>query len=110
MLEQILVNLLDNALKYSPVGSVVHVEVAQVRAAGRVVVTDCGPGVPRADRERIFERFLRLDPEQHSGVAGIGLGLHIARELVRRLDGRIGLLDTESGAAFWFEVPLAAPA
>jgi signal transduction histidine kinase len=108
MLEQVLVNLLDNALKYSPVGSVVDVEVTQARAAGRVVVTDRGPGVPPADRERIFERFLRLDPEQRSGVAGVGLGLHIARELVRRMDGRIGLLDTETGASFWFEVPLAS--
>jgi PAS domain S-box-containing protein len=106
MLEQVLANLLDNAVKYSPADSTVDVEVTRTRASGRVVVTDRGPGVPPADRERIFERFLRLDPAQHSGVAGVGLGLHIARELVRRLDGRIGLLDTESGASFWFEVPL----
>jgi PAS domain S-box-containing protein len=108
MLEQVLANLLDNAIKYSPAGSTVDVEVTRTRASGRVVVTDRGPGVPPADRERIFERFLRLDPAQHSGVAGVGLGLHIARELVRRMDGRIGLLDTEGGASFWFEVPLDA--
>jgi PAS domain S-box-containing protein len=106
LLEQVLVNLLDNAVKYSPPDSTVDVEVSRTRANGRVVVTDRGPGVPPADRERIFERFLRRDPQQRSGVPGVGLGLHVARELVRRMDGRIGLLDTESGASFWFEVPL----
>jgi PAS domain S-box-containing protein len=106
MLEQAVTNLLDNAMKYSPAGSEVDVRVERTRAAGRVLVADRGPGVPISERERIFEKFLRLDPEQLSGVPGTGLGLHIARELVRRMHGQLGMLDDGDGATFYVDVPL----
>jgi PAS domain S-box-containing protein len=106
-LEQALVNLLDNAMKYSPPGGEVDVRIERQRVHARVTVTDHGPGIPPADRERIFEKFLRLDPEQLSGVAGTGLGLYITRELVRRMHGQVGLLPSTNGATFFLTVPLA---
>lgn len=104
--EQALVSLLDNAIKYSPEGSEVRVAVERVGASARVTVTDAGAGIPPADAERIFEKFFRVDPELQSGVAGTGLGLYIAKELVARMRGRIGLLPTDTGAAFYIDLPL----
>jgi signal transduction histidine kinase len=62
--------------------------------------------VPEAERERIFEKFHRLDPAQRGGVGGTGLGLYIARELARRMGGRIGVLDGAT-SAFYVDLPRA---
>ena len=104
-LRQVVTNLVDNALKYSDGPVEVTVECRELSA--RIVVADEGPGIPLAERERIFEKFFRLDPEQHSGVSGTGLGLYIARELVEHMDGRIGLLGAEGGATFYVDLPAA---
>jgi signal transduction histidine kinase len=64
-------------------------------------------GIPAAEAEHVFEKFYRLDPDQQLGVGGTGLGLYIARELVRRMDGRIGLLPRQRGATFYVDVPTA---
>ena len=104
-LRQVIVNLVDNALKYST--GAVRVSVRTHGASVRYVVSDEGPGIPPAEAEHVFEKFYRLDPDQHLGVGGTGLGLYIARELVRRMDGRIGLLPRERGAAFHVDVPAA---
>jgi two-component system sensor histidine kinase KdpD len=109
MFEQVLVNLLDNAIKYSPPGTEVRVTVERVRASVRVMVADDGPGIPAADHDRIFEKFFRLDPDQETGAAGTGLGLYIARELVRRMRGRLGLLPAGGGATFFVDLPLHHP-
>jgi PAS domain S-box-containing protein len=106
LFEQVLANLVDNAIRYGPPDGEVRVTVARVRTYGRVTVADAGPGIPPADRERIFERFLRLDPVRSGDAAGIGLGLYIARELVRRMHGRLGLLPSERGTAFHVDLPL----
>jgi PAS domain S-box-containing protein len=100
---QVLLSLLDNALKYSD-GNV-RVEVARAGPRIRFLVVDDGPGVPPAERERIFEKFYRLDPDQRHGVAGAGLGLYIARELTQRLQGRIALLPVERGTQAALELP-----
>jgi PAS domain S-box-containing protein len=105
--EQILVNLLDNAMKYSPAGAAVRIRIERHGSNARVVVADDGPGVPAADGERIFQRFLRLDPGHTSGATGTGLGLYIARELARRMHGEVGLLPVERGAEFFVDLPLA---
>jgi PAS domain S-box-containing protein len=102
---QVVGNLVDNALKYST--GPVKVAVERRDLSVRITVSDEGPGIPAGARERIFEKFFRLDPDQHLGVSGTGLGLYIARELVERMDGRIGLLGTESGAAFYVDLPAA---
>ncbi|HET8527430.1 MAG TPA: ATP-binding protein [Gaiellaceae bacterium] len=104
-LRQVVTNLADNALKYS--GGPVRCAVETRELAARITISDEGPGIPPGEQERIFEKFYRLDPAQSSGVGGTGLGLYIARELVERMDGRVGLLRRDGGATFYVDVPLA---
>ena len=106
-LRQVLTNLVDNALKYSSGPVRATAEARELTA--RITVSDEGPGIPPAEHERIFEKFYRLDPHQQSGVGGTGLGLYIARELVERMEGRIGLLRRGRGTTFYVDVPLASP-
>jgi signal transduction histidine kinase len=73
----------------------------------RFTVADEGPGVPVGERERIFEKFYRLDPGQQRGVGGTGLGLYIAKQLTERMSGRIELLPRERGTAVAVELPAA---
>ena len=105
-LRQVLANLVDNAVKYSPEGGTVRVETHGENASIRFSVSDQGMGVAEEDRERIFEKFTRLDPEMRHGVGGTGLGLYICRELVRQMGGSIWV-DSRSGegSTFTFEIP-----
>jgi PAS domain S-box-containing protein len=107
-LHQVLVNLVENALKYSPEDAPVRVAVVPTRHRARFTVSDEGPGIPPAEHANVFEKFYRLDPGQLAGVGGIGLGLYIARELVERMGGRIGILPAKAGATFFVDLPLAA--
>ena len=107
LFEQALVNLLDNAMKYSPAEGEIRVCVERHRSNARVTIADDGPGVTEEDQERIFEKFFRVDPTQITGVAGTGLGLYITREVVRRMQGRVGLLPTDRGATFFVDLPVA---
>jgi signal transduction histidine kinase/predicted hydrocarbon binding protein len=91
-LEQVLTNLVDNAIKYSPAGSPVDVEVAVWQGTLRIAVADHGIGIPSEDREHVFDRFYRAHPEQRIG--GMGLGLYISRQIVE-LHG--GALKAEAG-------------
>lgn len=104
-LRQVVANLVDNALKYSSAN--VRLGAEPRDWAVRLTVADDGPGIPAADRERVFEKFFRVDPGQHTGVGGTGLGLYIARELVQRMGGRIGYLARERGTTFFVDVPRA---
>jgi signal transduction histidine kinase len=79
-LEQVVTNLVDNAIKYSPKGGPVEIEVARRRNEVRIVVRDKGIGVPEEHRERIFDRFYQAHPEHQLG--GMGLGLYISRQIV----------------------------
>ena len=105
-LRQILGNILDNAIKYSPDGGDVRIELHGEDDRVRFVVQDEGMGFEPSAAEAIFERFHRLDPQQTRGIGGTGLGLYIARELVRRMGGRIWAESERGrGAAFSFELP-----
>lgn len=105
---QVLLNLLDNAIKYSPDGGEVRVVLEPNGEALRFAVHDEGLGFPPAERERIFERFHRLDPQQSRGIGGTGLGLYISRELVERMGGSMWAESTPGhGSSFFFELPLA---
>jgi PAS domain S-box-containing protein len=107
-LRQVLTNLVDNAVKYSPDGGHVYVLVTRSGNRIRFRVQDEGLGVPPAEQARIFEKFYRLDPQLTRGVGGTGLGLYICRELVQRMHGRIGVnSDGRSGSTFWVELPVA---
>ncbi|MGZ4289080.1 MAG: ATP-binding protein [Gaiellaceae bacterium] len=107
-LRQVLVNLLDNAIKYSPDGGDVVVEVAGGDGRARLAVRDRGLGIPQGEQERIFEKFYRLDPALTRGVGGSGLGLFISRELVSRMGGSLTVRSQPGdGAAFVVDLPAA---
>jgi two-component system phosphate regulon sensor histidine kinase PhoR len=105
-LQQVLVNLLDNAVKYGE--GRVKVTAACSNGVVRILVADAGPGISLSDQERVFEKFYRADPQQVRSPGGTGLGLYIARELARRMGGRLDL-DSElgRGATFVIELPQA---
>jgi PAS domain S-box-containing protein len=104
--EQVLVNLLDNAIKYSPDGGAVVVSTARVPDGVRVTVEDHGIGIPPTEQSAIFEKFYRADPHLRQVPGGTGLGLYISRELVQRMGGRIGVRSRlGSGSTFFFELP-----
>jgi PAS domain S-box-containing protein len=107
-LQQVLANLVDNAVKYSPGGGRVTVALEQRADQLRFAVSDPGLGIPAAEQRRIFEKFYRLDPDMNHGIGGTGLGLYICRELVRRVGGRIWVESQEGkGSTFFVELPLA---
>jgi signal transduction histidine kinase len=107
-LRQVITNLVDNAIKYSPQGGDVELRLHRNGQFARIEVADCGLGIPRDEHDRIFEKFYRLDPALTRGVNGTGLGLYISKELVERMNGRISV-DSEPGrgSTFVVEVPLA---
>jgi len=88
-LGQVFANLLDNALKYSPFGGQVRLSVRQLDGWVELRLTDDGPGIPPRELERIFERFYQTDKSRRSGRQGAGLGLSIAREIVRAHGGSL---------------------
>lgn len=113
-LRMAIVNLLDNAVKYSPPGSPIDVGLkslkreAQSVACARLTIKDDGPGIPASEASRVFDRFYRLDEGRTRDAGGAGLGLAIAKWSVEAHGGQI-LLDSsvEKGAAFVIQLPLA---
>ncbi len=107
-LQQVLVNLVDNAIKYSPDGGTIAVRVGRADSQIRFAVADRGLGIPASEHRRIFEKFYRLDPDMTRGTGGTGLGLYICRELVRRMDGSIWVESQPGqGSTFVVELPAA---
>lgn len=102
---QILVNLVGNAIRYSPEGSMVRIVTEQARGEARIMVIDKGPGIAVADRERIFEKFERLGRDD---AGGSGLGLYISRRLARAMGGDIHIGGAPGeGARFILTLPAA---
>jgi signal transduction histidine kinase len=100
-LEQVITNLLDNAIKYSPEGGAVDIEVAAgPDSTARISVRDRGIGIPPEHRPHIFDRFYQAHAGQHfAGVAGMGLGLYISRRIVEMHGGTIELEAPEDGGS-----------
>jgi PAS domain S-box-containing protein len=106
---QVLTNFVDNAVKYSPDGGRVELEISRRDHAVRFSVVDRGLGIPPGEQRRIFDKFYRVDPNLTRGVGGTGLGLYISRELVRRMNGTIWVESSEGeGSRFSFELPVAS--
>ncbi|WP_374249195.1 ATP-binding protein [Thermomonas sp.] len=101
---QMVVNLLDNALKYAPAGSEVDVALVPAEAGVALTVADSGPGIPASERVRVFDRFQRL--ETHRGSPGVGLGLSLVQAIVRHHGGRVELQDNAPGLRVWVMLPL----
>jgi two-component system, OmpR family, sensor kinase len=106
---RILGNLLDNAAAYSPKGAAIHLTAWRAGGDALVAVQDQGPGIPPADRDRIFQRHVRLNPPPASHSGGLGLGLYIARRLATTHRGQLQLSDPPGapGARFELRLPLA---
>ena len=106
-LTQILRILTENATRFAPPGSAIEVRVAAGPDGSTIAVTDDGPGVPVADRARIFERFERAGDA--GGSAGFGLGLAIGRELASQMRGELSLDASAPGGRFVLRLPAAPP-
>jgi signal transduction histidine kinase len=107
LLHHVLSNLIGNSLRYSPAGTQVAIVLAVGEQAFELTVADEGIGIPEAERDRIFEPFVR--GSNVGQIAGTGLGLNLARRYADLMGGRIELLPTERGAAFRVSVPLQQP-
>jgi PAS domain S-box-containing protein len=110
-LQQVVANLLSNALKYSPEGTDVEVVLETMDGCAVVSVRDQGPGIAVAEQSRVFDRFYRLDNGSTRETGGTGLGLYIAKRFVEAMSGRLWLDSMPGkGSAFSFSLPLATEA
>ncbi len=106
-MDRVIVNLLENAAKYSAPGTPIRVSAARTADTVSIAVEDRGPGIPPAERERVFEPFVRLQPAATAGVPGVGLGLAICRSAVTAHGGRIRVEERKGGGArFVVSLPL----
>jgi two-component system phosphate regulon sensor histidine kinase PhoR len=107
-LEQVLLNLLDNAIKYTEPGGRIEISVSGSPAGVRIDVADTGMGIPEADRARIFERFYRVEKARSRDLGGTGLGLAIVKHLVQAQDGEVFVTSLEGqGSTFSVRLPAA---
>lgn len=107
-LRQILLNLLDNAIKYGPKAQTVNVSLRARENRAHLSITDEGPGVPESRREQVFSGYFRLQRERESAIAGAGIGLAVVQDLVTQLEGKVGVhAGPNNGACFVVELPLA---
>jgi signal transduction histidine kinase len=106
---QVLINLLSNAVKYSPRGSEIIVSAAKTDDGFiEIVIEDNGPGIPAADREKVFAAYERLGDHKEEEQRGMGLGLAICSSIVKAHGGTIGVRESRAGgSAFWFKLPIA---
>lgn len=106
-LQQALVNLLSNASKYGPMEDQIDLILERTSNDSlRVAVADRGSGIPLADKEKLFHRFVRLDTEDGTQY-GVGLGLSVVKAIIQEHNGEVGMEDRPGGGSiFWFTVPL----
>jgi len=109
-LEQVLINLLDNAIKFTPAGGTVTVNALDLGEKIRIEVTDTGTGIPPKDIPRIFERFYRVDAARSREMGGTGLGLSIVKHIVQAHGESVAVESTVGkGSTFSFTMKKARP-
>lgn len=101
-------NILDNAIKYTPIGGNVAVEIIQTENFVVVSVRDSGMGIPKEEQDRLFGKFYRSDTALKKQTEGSGLGLFIAKNIIEKHGGRIGFKSSgmDKGSEFWFKLPI----
>ncbi|RZJ79463.1 MAG: ATP-binding protein, partial [Chryseobacterium sp.] len=102
----VIVNLVNNAVKYAPDSKEIHLNICRDGNYVKISVKDAGPGIPDDHLPHLFNRYWRAD---HSGVkyTGLGLGLFICSEIIKRHDGHIGAeSELGNGSTFWFKLPI----
>jgi signal transduction histidine kinase len=105
---QVMLNLLDNAVKYGPAGQTITISLTPIGSAARVTVADEGPGIPAKEREAIWTPFFRGDAAGAQGAGGSGIGLAIVKDIIAQMGARIEVAEAESGgAAFFVDIPMA---
>ena len=105
-IEQMIINLLTNAIKYSPLGKQVGVFLTADKKQVKIGVKDEGIGIPADKLEQIFSRFYRVE-ELSSNISGLGIGLYLSKEIVDRHHGKIWVDSTlGKGSTFWLTLPL----
>ncbi|MBC8054763.1 MAG: PAS domain S-box protein [Sphingobacteriaceae bacterium] len=105
-LEQVITNFISNAIKYSPGAEKVVLNISKQDKMLKVSVTDFGIGIPENKRNFVFDRFFRVQ-ESSAKFSGLGLGLFISSEIIKRHEGKVGVISEEDkGSTFWFTLPL----
>ena len=104
-LKEVLTNLVSNAIKYTPEGGKVEIEVKDGGEFALVSVTDTGIGISPEDQKHLFEKFYRVENEKTKGIKGSGLGLFITKNLVEKMGGEIGVTSQGQGSTFYFKLP-----
>jgi len=106
-IDQVVINFVNNAIKYAPGAKEIHIKIEKISNMAKVSISDKGPGIPPEKLPYLFDRYYRVDS---SGMqySGLGLGLYISAEIIKRHNGKIGV-DSElgKGSTFWFTLPLA---
>lgn len=104
---QVITNFVENASKYSPSGTSIQISTQKNPGSVLLSVKDFGIGIPQGQSSRVFERFFRVKREKENTYAGLGLGLYISSEIIKRHHGKIGVESkTGKGSNFYFELPL----
>ncbi|MFQ5609314.1 MAG: sensor histidine kinase, partial [Woeseiaceae bacterium] len=107
-LRQVVLNIIDNAAKYGPAGQVIAVSLTRTKPGVRLTIEDEGPGIPEAERERVWAPFYRLRREQDTAISGTGIGLSVVGELVDAMGGRCWIESGKTGARVCVEFPESA--
>lgn len=104
---QVLINLISNAIKYSPNADRVIVSTLVEKKIVTISIQDFGLGIPKKEQEKIFDRFLRVKAKREKKISGLGLGLYISFEIIARHKGKIWVKSVEGkGSTFYFSLPL----
>jgi two-component system CheB/CheR fusion protein len=105
---QVITNFLSNAIKYSPKGKNIKVSCKEVKGVVVVSVTDEGLGIAPRDKEKLFDRYYRIESEQTHNISGFDLGLYLSAEIIQRHKGKVWVeSETDKGSVFYFSLPLA---